>query len=135
MEMFYNRKNTSNIQVDTWGGSRWSLCCINYKKTIDAKYWRVTLFEDVVKYCKGSDMCQIIGGMKIMNLVKLVILLLEESFMKWRLDFMGPINPIGRLLGNKYKLMVINLATKWMEARAFQTNITTMTTKFIYECV
>jgi hypothetical protein len=93
------------------------------------------LFKDVVKYCKGCDMCQIIGGMKIMNLLKLVIMLLKESFMKWRLHFMGPIKPIGRLLGNKYKLMVINLATKWVEAQAFQINITTVTTKFIYECV
>jgi hypothetical protein len=80
-------------------------------------------------------MCQMIGGMKIMNLVKLVIMLLEESFMKWGLDFMGPIKPIGRLLRNKYKLMVINLANKWVEARVFQNNITTMTTKFIHECV
>jgi hypothetical protein len=95
----------------------------------------VTLFKDVVKYCKGCDMCQIIGGMKIMNLVKSVIMLLEESFMKWGLDFMGPIKPIGRLLGNKYKLMVINLATKWVETWAFQTKITIVTTKFIYECV
>jgi hypothetical protein len=135
MDMFYDRKNTINIQVVTWRGSMWSLCCINYKKTIDARYWWVMLFKDVVKYCKGCDMCQIIGGMKIMNLLKLVIMLLKESFMKWRLHFMGPIKPIGRLLGNKYKLMVINLATKWVEAQAFQINITTVTTKFIYECV
>jgi hypothetical protein len=81
MEMFYNIKNTINIQVVTSGGTRWSFYFINYK-TIDARYWWVALFKDVVKYYKGCDMCQMIGGMKIMNLVKLVIMLLEESFMK-----------------------------------------------------
>ncbi len=131
----YNRKNTSNIQIVTWRGSKWSFCCINFKKTIDAKYWWAMIFKDVVKYCKGCDICQIISGMKILNLVKLVIMLLEESYMKWGLDFMGPIKPIGRLLENKYKLMVINLAIKWVETWVFQTNITIVTTKFIYESV
>jgi hypothetical protein len=35
--------------------------------------------------------------------------------MKWELSFMGPIKPIGRFFGNKYILMAIDFAIKWVE--------------------
>jgi hypothetical protein len=49
-----------------------------------------------MEYCKNYDLiCQNVGGLKIMNLEKLVITLLKELFMKWGLDFMGPIKLVG----------------------------------------
>jgi hypothetical protein len=32
-----------------------------------------------------------IGGLKIISMAKLVTIVLEELFMKWGLDFIGPI--------------------------------------------
>jgi len=52
--------------------------------------------------------------------------------MKWGPDFIGPIKLTGILLRNKYILVTIDYATKWVEAKALKTNIAKVTAKFLY---
>jgi hypothetical protein len=85
-----------------------------------------------MEYCKNYDLiCQNVGGLKIMNLKKLVTTLLKELFMKWMLDFIGPIKCLV-FFNNKYRLLTIDNATKWGgSTSALNQRCISITMKFI----
>ncbi len=59
----------------------------------------------------------------------------KKPFMEWGLDFIGLIKPTGKLIGNKYILVVIEHATKWVEAKALRMNIALIRARFLYKYI
>jgi hypothetical protein len=62
-------------------------------------------------------------------------ILLKEPFAKWGLDVFGQIKLVGQFTRNWYIFVIINYATKWVEAKALKKNTTTTTTKFQFEYI
>jgi hypothetical protein len=66
---------------------------IMQRKILDVGYWWPIMYRDVHDYCRSCDACQKTRRLTTQNLAKLVTSFPKEPFIKWELDFVGPIKP------------------------------------------
>ena len=71
------------------------------QKALQSGYWWPTLFTDANQYAKQCDPCQRVGKPTPSNAMPLILILAQNPFEKWGIDFVGPIKP-PRRYGQKY---------------------------------
>ena len=103
-------------------------------KVLDAGYWWPTIYKDTYEYCQTCHECQKTGGLPKSVSIKLITTLLAEPFMKWGLDFVGPVKKT-RHTEKRYILVATDYPTKSVEARALRTNFAQETAQFLYESI
>ena len=107
---------------------------ITVRKVLDAGYWWPMLYKDTYQYCQICHECKKTGGLPKSVSTKLITKLPAEPFMKWGLDFVGPVKKTLHI-GKRYILVAIDYAIKWVEARALRTNSAQETAQFLYEAI
>ena len=58
-----------------------------------------------------------------------------RAFAKWRIDFVGPIDPLAHQTHAQYIIVTMDYVTKWVEPKAMQNNDAHTTAKFLYEYI
>ena len=56
-----------------------------------------------------------------------------QPFDKWAMDFVGPINPLGKWIGARYINIATNYLTRWVEFAPVIDCTTAMAARFIFE--
>ncbi|KAM1769088.1 hypothetical protein ACFX12_046968 [Malus domestica] len=77
------------------------------------------IFKDARIFCLRCDKCQRTGNISARDQMSQVSILNVEFFYVWGIDFMGPFPSSHGFL---YILLAVDYVSKWMEAKATQTN-------------
>ena len=56
-----------------------------------------------------------------------------QAFDKWAIDFVGPINPLGKRTGSRYIIIATDYLTRWVEAKLVKDYSAATTVQFIFQ--
>nr|GFA73351.1 reverse transcriptase domain-containing protein [Tanacetum cinerariifolium] len=98
------------------------------KKVFDSGFYWPLIYKDAFELVKHCDSCQRQGKVSQKDEMPQNFIQICEIFDVWGIDFMGPF-PSSK--GNKYILVAVDYLSKWVEAKALQTNDARVVVKFL----
>ena len=102
------------------------------QKTLRVGLWWSTLHTYSHEYCKACDTCQRTGRPSHRDEMPLQPQMALQAFEKWAIDFVGPINPLGKKTSVRYNITATDYVTRWDEAQAVKDCTTDTATHFIF---
>ena len=86
------------------------------QKVLIAGLWWPTVHKDAKEFCRSCDVSQRIGKPSRRDEMPLKPQVKLQAFDKWTIDFVRPINPLGKCTGARYIITTIDYLTRWVEA-------------------
>ncbi|MCO5577076.1 hypothetical protein L7F22_030898 [Adiantum nelumboides] len=100
-----------------------------------AGIWWPALFADAKEFIRRCDACQRTKMPTRVDSMPLQPMMGVRAFAKWRIDFVGPIQPPAYMTQAQYIIVATDYLTKWTEAKATRKNDARTTATFLYENV
>jgi len=91
------------------------------------------MHKDSKAYCKACDVCHRTGRPSRRDELPLNPQVSLQAFDKWAIDFVGPIQPLGKKTGAKYIILATEYLTRWAEAQPVKDYSAATAAKFIFE--
>jgi transposase InsO family protein len=102
-------------------------------KVIRAGLWWPTLHKDTKEYYRACDVCQRVGKPSRRDEMPLAPKMNLQSFEKWAIDFVGPINLLGKHTGARYIITATEYLTRWEKETTVKDCSATTTAQFIFD--
>ena len=93
------------------------------------------LHKDSKEYCRACDSCQRKGRPSWRDKLPLNLQVSLQPFEKWEIDFVGPIQHLGKKKGVRYIITVTEYLAIWVEAQPMKDCTGAKTTKFLFKYV